>query len=315
MWFFEVLGIDRDADVGAIRRAYAKAIKECDQASEPERFQRIREAYEMALQWINPDEPPIAITPPLAAETVAAPPFPSSRSAAQPPVHTQSSSTQALARRVADEFESALRQEGNDAIYELLDKFSADQRLTSLDEKSAFELMVLELCFAMPPNIGLLDAAGDRFEWEAASRHLGARPDLVMRMQRHWSLRMALSVNKFKDAKEFEEAVKFYRALQRRPKRRAQAWRILWTNRLLAAYEEFRHELNERYGERALDWWRQRLAEDPPLMGAYRQRQAAGRGVANPRRPARFNRNKIALVVLVLAILLAIVGRSILLHE
>jgi len=65
-WVFETLGIDKQADASAVRKAYAKAIKQCDQATEADRFQRIRQAYEFALQWARQREtmvPAIPATP------------------------------------------------------------------------------------------------------------------------------------------------------------------------------------------------------------------------------------------------------------
>jgi TPR repeat protein len=55
-WVFETLGIDKQADVSTVRKAYAKAIKQCDQVTEADRFQRIRQAYEFALQWAKQRE-------------------------------------------------------------------------------------------------------------------------------------------------------------------------------------------------------------------------------------------------------------------
>ena len=50
-WVFDTLGISLESDTRAVRKAYARAIKACDPATEAERFQRIRQAYEWALQW------------------------------------------------------------------------------------------------------------------------------------------------------------------------------------------------------------------------------------------------------------------------
>jgi TPR repeat protein len=55
-WVFETLGIDKQASVSTVRKAYAKAIKQCDQATEADRFQHIRHAYEVALQWATQRE-------------------------------------------------------------------------------------------------------------------------------------------------------------------------------------------------------------------------------------------------------------------
>lgn len=47
---YATLGVEPDADERALRRAYARKLKELDQALEPEKFQALRQAYEWALQ-------------------------------------------------------------------------------------------------------------------------------------------------------------------------------------------------------------------------------------------------------------------------
>ncbi len=47
---YATLEVEPDADERALRRAYARKLKELDQALEPEKFQALRQAYEWALQ-------------------------------------------------------------------------------------------------------------------------------------------------------------------------------------------------------------------------------------------------------------------------
>lgn len=51
--FLTFLGVPFDADERAIRRAYARLLKQIDQASEADKFQQLREAYEAALAWVG----------------------------------------------------------------------------------------------------------------------------------------------------------------------------------------------------------------------------------------------------------------------
>lgn len=51
LWHFDVLGLPAHADEVAVRRAYALALRRIDQQTEPEAFERLRQAYEAARAW------------------------------------------------------------------------------------------------------------------------------------------------------------------------------------------------------------------------------------------------------------------------
>ena len=52
-WPWDVLGIESDADERAVRRAYARLLKQQRPDEDAEAFQRLRYAYESALQMAN----------------------------------------------------------------------------------------------------------------------------------------------------------------------------------------------------------------------------------------------------------------------
>lgn len=48
---WEILGLPSDADTRSIKRQYATLLKRTRPDDDPEGFQRLREAYEHALNW------------------------------------------------------------------------------------------------------------------------------------------------------------------------------------------------------------------------------------------------------------------------
>lgn len=52
-WFLDYLGLDAEADAGAVKRAYAQRLKKIDQATDIDGFMRLREAYQLAGDWIR----------------------------------------------------------------------------------------------------------------------------------------------------------------------------------------------------------------------------------------------------------------------
>lgn len=53
---FETLGVSPDATLREIKRAYALKLKACDQQNDVQRFQELRQAYEVACQFIRHNE-------------------------------------------------------------------------------------------------------------------------------------------------------------------------------------------------------------------------------------------------------------------
>ena len=48
---WELLGLDAEAEPRSIKRRYAQLLKQTRPDEDPEAFQRLREAYEWALDW------------------------------------------------------------------------------------------------------------------------------------------------------------------------------------------------------------------------------------------------------------------------
>ncbi|WP_143525936.1 SEL1-like repeat protein [Rhodanobacter sp. C05] len=292
-WVFETLGIDKSADTSTIRKAYAKAIKQCDPATEAARFQRIREAYEWALQWAKRVEA-TAKTPPSVlvhgaldnTSTVSVAPT-ASNTRKTVPIDEAGE----LAQQVFREFVDAAYAPYAAPMGAILAAYSHDVRLTSLDAKALFEQAVLVRAFARPIDVFLLDKACDLFIWETSSRHLAAlRPDLVHRMQRQQTLRRLLTAGNAADHETLAEAVRLYTLIKRKPTTRVEPWQIANANRVLDRHAAFKHELNERFSQEAFDWWRQKLRTNASLSAAYDERHAQETKPIPPRRQQRRSR-------------------------
>ena len=133
--FLTFLGVPFDADERAIRRAYATLLKQIDQASEADKFQQLREAYEAALAWVREDEHP------------AVPPVPQYGPAAVPvqlkmpgEVSSRDAATRALRDFLAEV--EAYRRAGPLAMEDLVDALHAaleSEALVGLDARQLFE--------------------------------------------------------------------------------------------------------------------------------------------------------------------------------
>lgn len=150
----QVLGLDVDAETGAVRRAYARRLKQIDPARDPQAFQALREAYEAALNWIQA-RPQAAIASELPGDLA--------------PMPTEARPEAArIGEAVFDEFASivhAFRHE-RDAQAALVDSL-ADARLMNVDACHVFEWHVARLLLKgwQPGHDGLFAAACKAFDW------------------------------------------------------------------------------------------------------------------------------------------------------
>ncbi|WP_130617435.1 J domain-containing protein [Dyella amyloliquefaciens] len=289
-WVFETLGIDKSADVSTVRKAYAKALKQCDQVAEAERFQRIRQAYEWALQWARQQEMEATVALETSSQEPSIDLFDGTDG--QLPVRTPAKAVRLdenedLSRQVFDEFVAAITL-GAAEVGPILTKYAQDVRLTALDAKALFEQAVLVRAFTQPGNIQLLDAACDLFAWDTSSRHLAAvRPDLVHRMLRQQTLRRLLMGNGGSDGRELGEMVSVFAQCQRDSKEKVEPWQIVNANQVLDRYSAFKFELGERYGAEALTWWHDKLRSNANLWAAYDEKRAQAAVLPPPSRPVR----------------------------
>jgi hypothetical protein len=167
------LGLDKAADERAIKRAYARELKQIDQEADAAGFQVLRHAYEYALEWVR-HQAFDAGAASAAPETVdAAAPAP----AAALPV----ADPQVLAEEVFARFSAACevfgaREDGGDAaMWKMhLQRCAGDDRLINLSARAFFEYMVAGRLADgwRPGHEKLFVAACELFRWTEDRRRL-----------------------------------------------------------------------------------------------------------------------------------------------
>ena len=202
--FLSVLNLDETAGVRDVRRAYARQLKQIDQAADAAGFQALREAYEAALAWAEYREREAAAqaeemwaAPALAQQDQASAPAlaaqstmpaceaqaaPASKAEAvaeaeQPSVSPDERLAQeAFARlmRQVMEFAEAGRLGDPQAWHEALLACLGDEELVSIGARTLFEERVAQVLGQgwQPGNEALFPAAVDAFEWDADRRRL-----------------------------------------------------------------------------------------------------------------------------------------------
>jgi len=196
-WYFAHLDLDPTEDTGAIRRAYAVALKRIDQDSEREAFERLREAYQRALDWAR--SPPVgddADFDEMAAEDEGLEYWVEPAAADAVPVEVAHAARIDRAPGPADDAAidlAAEAEERGEAIAEwverlmaegapgLLPQALADPRLAHLDARYEFERRLLEALHGDPDGrLPLFEAAAAAFDWRGDQlRLLGGGPETV----------------------------------------------------------------------------------------------------------------------------------------
>ncbi|WP_063569029.1 energy transducer TonB family protein [Achromobacter ruhlandii] len=209
---FEILGIAPTQDARAIRRAYAAALKQIDQHTQQDAFERLRGAYERALAWATHQAPadaapaPDAPVPSAAPEPAAAPIAPPAAPAApdfalrqptqrmQVKVHPHGADdaqtgTRRWARqrgRAVEQWVQALMQAAPDGLADIWQKIEADPIMQHLDSGHELSDALMRALAAAPyGKIALFRQASRRYAWNEIGTSIGDRRSVPPLMQQY----------------------------------------------------------------------------------------------------------------------------------
>lgn len=182
------LGLDAAADERAVKRAYARELKQIDQEADAAGFQLLRQAYEMALEWVRHKPAGISFAPavvvpvlPVAARGPETRPAPAADVAPPAAVEQTGETPQQLAQAVFDDFlvlsaETVANGNGRDsqAWRKHLQRCASDERLLNLSAAAGFEFLIARLLAEgwRDGHEGLFVAARQVFLWEKDRRRL-----------------------------------------------------------------------------------------------------------------------------------------------
>lgn len=174
--FLAVLGVTADADVRAVKQAYAVLLKQIDPAANPVGFARLRDAYEQALAYVaaRSARASTIVTPPMATETVTADAEPEADPEA-PPGEPPPADDLAHTLRLADGFALAAQRATPEEVRPMLGEAIAALRRGYLGADGRFEERVIDLLMVgkVANRSAIFTALGKEFPWQELS-HLTA---------------------------------------------------------------------------------------------------------------------------------------------
>lgn len=176
-WFLGYLDLTTEADIAAIKRAYARLLKKIDQATDIDGFMRLHEAYRLAIEWSRRSSPepaaPVLETIEMSGRTVGAP------DTTPPPQNARHDATehprdvfqnaiehpQETAARAIDALIASL--EAGTTAQQALDEQLRVVRDGHLRAAATFEALLLDRLMhsLLPKRVALFYAAREAFAW------------------------------------------------------------------------------------------------------------------------------------------------------
>lgn len=153
-----VLDIERTDDIGLIRRAYARLLKQHNPEDDPEGFQRLRQAYDAAVQWAETAAARAEFVP-----TSAPASAPVDASESEPQRDGRERQFSALIAPVLD----ALASGDEETALQLLTAAAADPRSVDFEWREAFERRLAAGLSAHTMSAEFLDRVAQLFQWDA----------------------------------------------------------------------------------------------------------------------------------------------------
>ncbi len=215
--FLVRLGLEADADAKDIRRAYARELKKIDQEADPDGFQELRQAYEVALQWqahqefVRKEPEP---APPIPAEVVEPEVDPKMGPVPAPDDPYQLANQaftqfQASAQVLVSNNQTRLQSRWKAVLQASLDHES----LLNLTARTVFEARIAQLLATgwKPGHETLFVVASEVLDWARDSRRIlqfGEAGAMVNRAIDQWKLYESMSAHAMSTVKQLIQVVR-----------------------------------------------------------------------------------------------------------